>query len=687
MGLFSPWFLAGALAVGLPVWLHLLKRSKHDPKPFPSLMFWEHRETSSVQHRRLDFILLFLLRALMLLLLALLFANPFIRRDTAAARNDQRLTVVAVDRSFSMRTNEGTATRLDQAKDEALSVLGSLPANAKAQVVALGGTLQAMTQQINDQGELRAAVQAIDPSDSRASYGELARYLRTLRESADVPIDVHFISDLQKSGLPPGFMDLRLDADTSLKLHPIGKVQPNWTVENVIAPQRIYDTKTVRIAATVSGFNAPAATRTVNLLLNGKQVASKSVEVPENGRGSVEFVGLEATQGFNKCEIRIDSADNLPADDYYPFAVERTNPRKVLYIDDGRRPDAQRFFRAALEAAQESEFELDSMPPAVAANADLSRYAMVVLSDLGQMPQTLESALTKYVQGGHGVFEILGTGSVAMHQAPLLGETIEGSNLATRAGARFFTAGEVDATHPALQSVERFEGVNFYITTTVTSAQSDVLARLGDGSPLVLERKLGEGSVLAFASGFDGITNDLPRKPIFVGFVHEAVRYLAGGGVDQPVNLPVDSYVELRTGDQEGVTSEVLGPDGQRMLSIEEAATAPNFALSSEGFFDVKDAAGRHSLVAAHADRKESDLTIMPQETEDLWAGTGVTGEQASEAATGAAVPGGIDNSTTPWSLSPILLVLLLLIALAESVVANRYLRTAAQPQETMTKA
>ena len=32
-------------------------------KPFPSLMFFEHREQSSVQHRRLDYILLFLLRA------------------------------------------------------------------------------------------------------------------------------------------------------------------------------------------------------------------------------------------------------------------------------------------------------------------------------------------------------------------------------------------------------------------------------------------------------------------------------------------------------------------------------------------------------------------------------------------------------------------------------------------------
>ena len=70
MGFFSPWFLGGLIAVGLPIYLHLLKRHKTDPQPFPSLMFFEHREQSSVQHRRLDYILLFILRTLMLILLA-----------------------------------------------------------------------------------------------------------------------------------------------------------------------------------------------------------------------------------------------------------------------------------------------------------------------------------------------------------------------------------------------------------------------------------------------------------------------------------------------------------------------------------------------------------------------------------------------------------------------------------------
>src|ERR1700758_3470847 len=98
MGFFTPWFLAGAVAVGLPIWLHLLKRHKTDPKPFPSLMFFEHREQSSVMHRKLDHILLFVLRILMLLILALLFAQPFFRLLTAKGQG-KKIIVVAVDNS------------------------------------------------------------------------------------------------------------------------------------------------------------------------------------------------------------------------------------------------------------------------------------------------------------------------------------------------------------------------------------------------------------------------------------------------------------------------------------------------------------------------------------------------------------------------------------------------------------
>ena len=679
MGFFSPWFLAGVVAVGLPIWLHLLKRHKTDPQPFPSLMFFEHREQSSVQHRKLDYILLFILRTLMLVLLALLFANPFINRLTAKGAG-KKLVVVAVDRSFSMRTKEGTSTRLDQAKTEALNVLSKIPPGQPAQVVALADTLQAMTQQTADPGELRGAVSAIKESDAHASFGELARYLRTLSESTKTPLEVHLISDLQKSAMPPGFTDLRLDQDTDIVFHPVGKVQPNWTVETVIAPQHVYDPKRVRISATVTGFSAPAATRTVTLLMNGKTIQTKTVNVPENGRASAEFTGLDqASYGFNRCEIRIDSADGLPGDDHYAFSVERTDPKKVLFVDDGRRPDGQQFFRAALNASDDSAFQMEVLRPDVAATSDLTKYAVVVLNDLGSLPSGLEQSLTRYVTMGGSLFESIGPGSVALPRAPVLDEAIEGTRYAGREGERFFTVSDLDTGHDVLKSVERFDGVKIYLAVSVGATKSRVLARLSNGIPLVLERKVGEGKVLAFTSTFDAANNDLPRHYAWVPFVQKSVAYLGGGGsAEQPTNLSVGEYVELRTGNEKGAQAEVQDPDGQRVLSLEEAAQARNFELTREGFYEVRTAGGKRSLVAAHANRKESDLAVIPQETLDLWKATGTNGSPG-----GPGQGTGGEGKTSPWSLSPYILLLLLLVALAESVIADRYLRPQAHPQET----
>ena len=678
MGFFTPWFFAGILAVGLPIWLHLLKRHKSDPRLFPSLMFFERREQSSVVHKRLDYILLFALRTLMILLLVLLFANPFIRRATAKA-SGKKLVVVAVDHSFSMRA----ADRLDKAKAEALNVINGIPPTTSAEVIALGGQVQAMTQQTTDKNELKSAIAAIQPSDGRASFGELARFSRALTQSTKLPLDVHLISDLQKTAMPPGFADLRLDQDTALILHSVGGELPNWTVENVVAPRRVYDPKRVRVQATIAGFASPVAKRTASLVLNGKTAQTKTVEVPANGRASVEFLGLDASYGFNRGEIRIDSADALAADDRFPFSVERADPKKILFLDDGRRPKGQLYFRAALDSNTDAAFIMDVQRPEVGSSVTLSNYAAVVLNDPGALPSSLNENLQKYVHNGGSLLVVLGPSAAALQRVPVTDDAIDSTRYAGRETQLFLTVADLDTGHPVLKNVERFEGVRFYQVTHVTPSKSRVLAKLNDQTPLVLESQVGGGKVLVFASPFDNLVNDFPLHASFVPFIQTAAAYLGGGGAEQPVNQVAGSYVELRTGEGKNAPAEVLDQDGKRVLTLQEATTAPNYALSSEGFYEVKTASGRRTLQAVHADRRESDLSIIPKETLDLWKGTGSGGSGNGATGTAAAA----EDQKTPWSLSPVILLLLLLVALAESAVANGYLRTPAERQEVRKQA
>ena len=55
-----------------------------------------------------------------------------------------------------------------------------------------------------------------------------------------MPLEVHFVSDMQKSSLPPAFADLRLGQDTNLVFHSVAdSKEPNWLVESVTAPAKI----------------------------------------------------------------------------------------------------------------------------------------------------------------------------------------------------------------------------------------------------------------------------------------------------------------------------------------------------------------------------------------------------------------------------------------------------------------
>src|ERR1700731_4916749 len=173
MGLFSPWFLAGIAGVALPIYLHLLRRHATTPHPFSSLMFFERRTQSSIKHRRLRYLLLLSLRTLLFLLLALAFANPFINR-TAANMSSEKLLLLVIDNSFSMRAG----TRLADARTQALSVLSSRNPENRAQVMSLGSQIQILTEPSQDAATLRAAVEGVQPSDSRANYGEIGRAVR-----------------------------------------------------------------------------------------------------------------------------------------------------------------------------------------------------------------------------------------------------------------------------------------------------------------------------------------------------------------------------------------------------------------------------------------------------------------------------------------------------------------------------
>ena len=68
-----------------------------------------------------------------------------------------------------------------------------------------------------------------------------------------------------------------------------------------------------------------------------------------------------------------------------------------------------------------------------------------------------------------------------------------------------------------------------------------------DGTPLLLEKQMGEGHLLLLTSGLENLTNDLPLHPVFVAFVDRTARYLSGSERLSGSRL-VDSFVAAARG-------------------------------------------------------------------------------------------------------------------------------------------
>src|SRR5262245_27289018 len=142
MAFLNPVFLLGAIAAGVPILVHLVRRTRARKVPFPSLMFLRRIEQKTIRRRTLRNLLLLAPRCLGLLLVALPFARPYFPAFSSAANGDEESSsVVLIDASYSMRYADVFA----RAKKAAQEIVRAAGPNERVAVVAFGQTFQVLS--------------------------------------------------------------------------------------------------------------------------------------------------------------------------------------------------------------------------------------------------------------------------------------------------------------------------------------------------------------------------------------------------------------------------------------------------------------------------------------------------------------------------------------------------------------
>src|SRR6185503_16941562 len=150
--------------------MYLLKLRREE-RPVPSTLLW-HRLVADVEAnapwQRLRRSLLFLLQLLLVIILVLLAARPFLERPAGLARD----IVLVVDTSASMGATDIVPDRLTAAKAAAVDALRDLPTGGKVSVIAADRSARIVVNESADLGRVRDAIDGIAVSPSRGDLGD-----------------------------------------------------------------------------------------------------------------------------------------------------------------------------------------------------------------------------------------------------------------------------------------------------------------------------------------------------------------------------------------------------------------------------------------------------------------------------------------------------------------------------------
>jgi hypothetical protein len=544
MSFLYPAFLFGALAIAVPIVLHLLRRDAAPEVPFTAVRLLKRSPVERERKRRLRDIILLAARIVALVLLAAAFARPYVRGAAPPA-----VRVVAVDRSYSMGPAERFATALDLARD----AIDDAGAGEQVAVVAFDDRAEVVAQP----GSKEAA---------KAALGKLApafgatRYRALIDTAADLdaggPGRLIVVTDLQLNGWE-GEGRPRLPAGWQLEIRDAGAPPPNLAVTNV-------SVRADRVVVTVHDSQAATHPRKgqVAVSVDGREVARGEYSVRPGETSEVSVPMTPPAAGV--LTVSIDDPGGLAADDVRHAVLGAPDAARVLVIGEGDR--AGLYLSRALETAAADGQDRDALDVEVVPGArvsamsaaEASNYAVVALLSTRGLDRKGRETLGERVRAGAGLF-VAASADVEPAALAAFGDWRPPVNLSAQADTDV-TLSATDHRHPIFRPFGALAAnlgqARFERVWNVAPEGWSVIARFSNGTPALLERTFGKGRVLLFASDVDRRWNDFPLHPGFVPFAIESVRYARGDQSDKreftvveaPAGVPPGPGVHRRTG-------------------------------------------------------------------------------------------------------------------------------------------
>ena len=581
-----PGLLAGLSLASVPLVIHLLNRQRFRSMEWAAMRWLLEAMRKNQRRVRVEQFVLLAIRTLIILLVVLAMAKPFLEAagipliaDTTATHN-----VLIFDNSMSMHYAPTDRSRWDRAKGIAQAILDDCQQGDLASVVVMGSPTVAL---VGDASPYLLAVSeeidGIKPQDGVANIATAVdKVAEVLVASPAARKQVFLITDMQRScwvgasgdddlgelgrklqaiSAQAGFTILDVSGDAS----PNGAVVDFEQVDPVAAPGR----PTLLRARLANFSDKPRDDLRIEFLVDGQVEATEQVSLQAGEQLSVPFVFSFRDTGDRVAEVRLPD-DPLRVDDRR-WRVVTVRDRLAALLIDGQ-PSGEPFksecdyLRVALSPGAGEEatslFRTETRLESDLLESRLDEWDLVVLCNVAQLTSGEVARLEEFLKRGGGLLFFLGdqVDPAAYNEAlfrdgagffPLRLLDVAGPAPPERPP---FSFDALDYAHPIVAAFEQHEQSGLLSTKVfrylrgATSAETlaQVALAYGSGDPALVLAPYERGMVGVVTTSADLDWNSWAVSPSFLPMMQETARRLVAGRVrreaplvGEPIGFPL----------------------------------------------------------------------------------------------------------------------------------------------------
>jgi hypothetical protein len=630
MSFLAPLFLAGGLAIGLPVLFHLIRRTTRERTVFSSLMFLQPTPPRVTRRSKLEDILLLILRCIVLCLLALAFSRPFVQKpmDADKPAGPGRRIVLLLDTSASMRRGGLWSDARAKAED---ILRKTSPADQVAVFTFDRSVNRLLTfDQWNETaaGE-RAALASkriadLAPGWASTQLGNaLVTAAEALEESKDklevVRRQVVLVSDLQEGSRLDTLQSYEWPKGVELSVEPVRARRVTNAGLQLIADTEESEQKSTTPVVRVRVANAPDSKREqfqvgwVRPDAKGFLGPPLDAYVPP---GQSRIVSLPAPAPGTVADRVMLQGDDEDFDNI-AFVIPPEPVRvNVLYLGAEGELDSKMplfFLKHAFQETRRLSVQVVARgPEAQLLPTDVANTPVVVATSA--LPDDRIETVKRLVADGRTLLFAMRDAASAATLGKVL--NLDALPAVEARVANYALLSELDFQHPlfapfADPRFSDFTKIHFWkhrrLDVTRLPSSMRVLARFDDTDPAIIEVPAGRGRVLAFTACWHTDDSQLALSTKFVPLLYSLLEQ-SGGLATQPAQFIVGNDVPLVfAGTDTNSAVTVIKPDGTRQsVARGEAAFAQ---ADMPGLYSI---AGSAKRFAVNLDPAESRTAPLP---------------------------------------------------------------------------